>query len=157
MICACCNHLIIPEKIINPNWEKALDWIKNEKWKNLPEGKTLINRKNVYVSLMKYTNKPFEECRYETHRIYADIQIVTEGVELVDVCIREELQVTVPYSEEKDVDFMDGQAETVHRIALSYPLALVLFPEDAHKPSIALGNPAAVTKLVFKVALNPAN
>ena len=153
MICAAISNLTIPGKWMNANWETALDWLRAEKWKDLPEGKTEIDGDRVYVSHTKYKSKPVEECRYETHQRYADIQILLNGVELVDVCARDALNVTVPYSAEKDIDFLDGSPDVVHRVALSYPLALVLFPEDAHKPCIAPGNPADVEKIVLKVAL----
>jgi YhcH/YjgK/YiaL family protein len=153
MICAVCDYLTIPEQYMNPIWEKALEWIRAEKWKALGEGKTAIDGDRVFVSRMKYTSKPIGECRYETHRIYADIQITLKGVELVDVCAMNGLQVTTPYSVEKDIEFFDGEPALVHRTVLAFPLALVLFPEDAHKPSIALGNPGEIEKLVFKIAL----
>ena len=153
MICAACNYLAIPEKHMNHNWEKALEWIRAEKWKGLGEGKTEIDGDRVFVSRMKYTSKPIGECRYETHRIYADIQIVLKGAEMTDVCGMKDLQVTTPYSAEKDIEFFDGHPALVHRVILSFPLALVLFPEDAHKPSIALGSPGEIEKVVFKVAL----
>jgi YhcH/YjgK/YiaL family protein len=153
MICAACNYLTIPEKHMNPNWEKALEWIRAEKWRNLGEGKTEIDGERVFVSRMKYTSKPIGECRYETHRIYADIQIVLKGAEMADVCGMNGLREIAPYSAEKDIAFFDGNPAIVHRVVLSFPLALVLFPEDAHKPSIAVGNPSEIEKVVFKVAL----
>jgi YhcH/YjgK/YiaL family protein len=153
MICAACNYLTIPEQYMNPNWEKALEWIRVEKWRNLGEGKTEIDGDRVFVSRMKYLSKPIGECRYETHRIYADIQIVLKGVEMADVCDMNDLRETTPYSAEKDIAFFDGNPALVHRVVLAFPLALALFPEDAHKPSIALGNPAEIEKVVFKVAL----
>jgi YhcH/YjgK/YiaL family protein len=157
MICAACDYLTIPEQYMSPNWEKALDWIRAEKWKGLAEGKTAIDGDRVFVSRMKYTSKPIEKCRYETHRVYADIQIVLNGVELVDVCGLNGVRLITPYSEEKDIAFFeenpDMARQPVHRLILSFPLALALFPEDAHKPSIALGNPLEIEKLIFKIAL----
>lgn len=162
MLCTACNLLAIPEKYMNLNWEKALDWVKTEKWKQLGEGKTEIDGDRVFVNRMKYTSKPIEACRYETHRLYADIQIVVKGAELVDICNKNALRAAEPYSEEKDIAFWDETPGTsgetfqgiFHRVVLSYPLALVLFPEDAHKPSIALKTPMDIEKVVFKVALS---
>ena len=154
MICASIKDLTIPEKHMNPNWKIAFDWLKAEKWKNnLPDGKSEIAGDKVYVNHQKYKSKPIENCRYETHQRYADIQILLSGTELIDVCVKDDLKVTEPYSAEKDVEFQEGNSALVHRVVLSYPMALVLFPEDAHKPCIANGNPADVEKIVLKVAL----
>jgi len=153
MICANINDLSIPENQKNPNWEIAFEWLKAQKWKNLPDGKSEIAGDKVYVSHQKYKSKPVGDCKYETHQRYADIQILLSGSELVDVCAKDALQVTEPYSAEKDIEFLNGSPDMVHRVVLSYPIALVLFPDDAHKPCIAIDSPADVEKIVVKVAL----
>ena len=153
MICANWYLLTIPEKRINKNWEKALEWIRAEEWTKLNEGKTEIDGRRVFVSYTKYISKPVEECPYEAHRLYADIQIVLKGTELVDICGKDGLRLASPYSAEKDIAFFDGEPALVHRVALGFPLALVLFPEDVHKPCIAAGKPAEIEKIVLKVAL----
>jgi len=154
MICTNINNLYIPEKFVNPNWDIAFNWIKAEKWKNnLPDGKSAIAGDKVYVNHQKYKSKPIADCRYETHQRYADIQILLSGEEFVDVCDKDALKVTEPYSTEKDIEFLDGNPDLVHRVVLSYPIALVLFPEDAHKPCIAVGDSVDVEKIVLKVAL----
>jgi YhcH/YjgK/YiaL family protein len=154
MICALYKDLIIPEKDMNANWEKALVWLKGESWKNLPDGKVEIDGTKAYATFSSYTTKLPSEGRYESHRLYADIQIILKGNELVLVCDRKALTVTVPYSPEKDIDFLDGNSAPVHHVLLSNPAAVVFFPEDAHKPNLAVaGKPAEVWKLVVKVAL----
>ena len=153
MICANIDSLSIPIEDMSPNWKTALDWLKTQKWKNLPEGKSEIDENRVFVLRQNYKSKPIGECRYETHQKYADIQILLSGEELVDVCAKETLQTTEPYSAEKDIEFLDGSPAQIHRVILSYPLALVLFPYDAHKPCIAIGEPESVEKIVLKVAI----
>jgi len=153
MICSNLDTLFILEKQENPNWKTALDWLKAQKWKDIPKGKTEIDGDRVYVLNQKYKSKPIEDCRYEAHQKYADIQISLSGVELIEVCRKDTLQTSVPYSTEEDIEFFEGSPDLVHRIVLSHPIALVLFPEDAHKPCIALGNPQDVEKIVLKVAI----
>ena len=140
---------------MSPNWEKALAWLKRESWKDLPLGKTEIDGANVYVLHSLSNSKRLDECRYESHRLYADIQMPIKGSEIIQVCLRESLKITEPYSEEKDVDFLEGEPEPLHSIFLSFPLALVLFPWDVHMPLIALNDkPGEVEKIVLKVALS---
>ncbi|GHV62047.1 hypothetical protein AGMMS49587_07800 [Spirochaetia bacterium] len=163
MVCASYKDLIVPEKFMNPNWEKALAWLKGESWKDLPEGKFEIDGAKVYALRSSYKTKLPGEAQYESHRRYGDIQMLIQGAEMILVCNREALKVTVPYSPEKDIDFLEASTEgsplegspaPVHQIILKGPTAAILFPEDAHKPSLAVsGQPSQVGKLVIKVAL----
>jgi YhcH/YjgK/YiaL family protein len=163
MVCASYQELIVPEKFMNPNWEKALAWLKGESWKGLPEGRFEIDGSKVYAVRSSYKTKLAEEAQYESHRIYGDIQMLIQGAEMILVCNRQALKVIVPYSDEKDIDFLgasaeasplDGNPSPVHQVILQGPVAAILFPEDAHKPSLAvLGQPSEVGKLLIKVAL----
>ena len=154
MICAPYNELIIPKNLRSPNWEKALEWLKGENWKNLPDGKTEIDGSNVFVLRSSRLSKPSAECRYESHRRYADIQMAIKGNALIQVCVRDGLKITEPYSEEKDIDFLEGEPNPVHFASLAFPLATVLFPWDVHMPDVALDDvPGELEKIVLKIAM----
>ena len=154
MICAPYKELVIPEKLMNPNWEKALSWLKGDSWKDIPIGKTEIDKSRLYAIRSSYTSKIKNKCRYESHRAYADIHMVTKGSELVLVCQRDGLKIVEPYSIENDSDLLEGESEYIHRIVLGFPMALVLFPWDVHRPSIVQDDrPGEVEKIVLKVKL----
>ena len=154
MICAPYKEVVIPENLRSPNWDKALEWLKSDSWKNLPMGKTEIDGSNFYVLHSSNTTKLLKDCRYESHQRYADIQMGIKGSELILVCSREGLKLTEPYSAEKDIDFLEGEPVNGHTIVLSPPMAVVLFPWDVHMPGVALHNkPGEVEKIVLKVAL----
>ncbi|MDR3167667.1 MAG: YhcH/YjgK/YiaL family protein, partial [Treponema sp.] len=126
-----------------------------EKWKEMPEGKIEIAGSQVYATRSAYTPKPFDDTKYETHRRYADIQIVLEGTELMFVCDPGNLNSLTPYNPEGDFEFFTGNPSGVHRIILHNPLAAILFPSDAHRPGIAAEEkPSPVKKLVVKVYLD---
>ena len=154
MICAPYKELFIPKKLMNANWEKALAWLKADSWKDVPPGRTEIAGPAFYVLRTSYMSKPRNECRYESHRLYADIQMAIKGSELLLVCHREGLKIAEPYSAEKDVDFLEGDPDPLHSIVLECPMAAVLFPWDVHMPSVALDNkPGQIEKVVLKVDL----
>jgi YhcH/YjgK/YiaL family protein len=146
--------LIIPENYMNANWEKAIAWLRGENWKTMPLGKIEIGGTRVYATRSSSKTKLPEAARYETHWLYADIQMLIAGTEIIEVCRPELLTGAAPYNPEKDIEFYAGTPAPVHQVVLSAPLAAVFFPEDAHKPSIAVGKPATVNKVVVKVALN---
>jgi YhcH/YjgK/YiaL family protein len=120
----------------------------------MPLGKIEIDGTRVYATRSSSETKLPEAARYETHRLYADIQMLIEGTEIIEVCGPEILTAAAPYSPEKDIEFYAGNPAYFHQVVLSAPLAAVFFPADAHKPSIAIGKPATVNKVVVKVALN---
>ena len=154
MICAPYKELRIPEKIKSPNWEKALEWLKGDSWKDLPIGKSEIDGSMIYALRSSYMGKRYDECRYEGHKVYADVQMVIRGSELVLVCPRNGLKITEPYSAEKDIEFFEGEPGTVHEIVLDMPMAVVLFPWDLHMPCIAIEDkPGEIEKIVLKVAM----
>jgi len=154
MICAPYKELIIPANLMSPNWEKALAWLRGDSWKNIPLGRTEIDGTKVFVSRTSGRSKPLAECRYESHRNYADIQFAIKGSEIIQVCAREGLKVTEPYSAEKDIEFLEGKPEHVDSAVLAFPQAVVLFPWDIHMPSVAPNDiPGDVEKMVIKVAL----
>jgi YhcH/YjgK/YiaL family protein len=154
MICAPYKELVIPEKSMNPNWEKALSWLRGDSWKDIPIGKTEIDGSGLYALRSSYTSKIRSDSQYESHRAYADIHMVIKGSELVLVCQRDGLKTVEPYSTEKDSDLLEGEPEYIHRIVLGFPAALVLFPCDVHRPSVAPDDkPGEVEKIVLKVEL----
>lgn len=141
------------------NLDAAIDWIAAGGWEKLPEGKLEIAGDRVYAIVQRYNSKAIENCRFETHRNYIDIQMLVSGAELMEVRPAEGLKVTEPYK--PDVEFYanpasaNPAAESSHEILLTAGAAAILFPEDAHRPCIAVdGKPEAVHKIVLKVAIS---
>ena len=154
MICAPYKELIVPKKLMSPNWEKALAWLREDSWKKASPGRTEIDGTNVFAIHYSYMSKPLAECRWESHRNYADLQVGIKGAEIIQACLGEGMKPTEPYSAEKDVELLEGQPELVHQVTLAFPQAVILFPWDIHMPTLAPNDRAAeVEKFVIKVAL----
>lgn len=107
-----------------------------------------------YYNVDIYTAKDLVICRYEAHKKYVDIQYMVEGEELIYVTDIDNLQVSEPYSEEKDVMFFTG-GEDVKPELMTPGKYLVFYPKDGHKPSVRVGETgSAVKKVVFKVKID---
>lgn len=133
---------------ISENLKKGFEWLKSQDLDSIKPDKYYIDSEKFYANIQEYETK--EDALYESHKKYIDIQCVIKGKERVGVCGKSECQISVPYDEEKDIDFMQGP-ETEEFLSLSEGEFLVLFPNDAHKPSI---NPSINTKnLVKKVVV----
>ncbi|MBQ0001575.1 MAG: YhcH/YjgK/YiaL family protein [Clostridiales bacterium] len=105
-----------------------------------------------YYMVQSYNTKPVEACRLESHEQYADIQWVLKGEERLDIVATEGLEAEEPYNAEKDVAFWKAPACMMQMILTDGGYA-VLYPENAHRPGRAVGEPSPVRKIVVKVKL----
>ncbi|MDE6584668.1 MAG: YhcH/YjgK/YiaL family protein [Anaeroplasmataceae bacterium] len=139
-------------KGLSKNIDTAIDFILNNDLMALPKGKTEIDGKNVYVNRDTYVARPLEECYFENHEHYLDLQIVLKGKELfgyTDIS-NPSLQVTTPYNTDKDVTKYSA-SDAVYFV-LEEGFALV-YKEDIH---LAKGkvDDELVEKAVIKIKVD---
>lgn len=140
-------------KGISKNIDTAIDYILNNDLLALPKGKTLIDGTNVFVNRDTYVAKPLEECFFENHEHYLDLQIVLKGKELfgyTDIS-NPTLKVTTPYNQDKDVTKYSVTEQTVF-FTLEEGFALV-FNEDIHLAKCKV-NDEIVEKAVVKIKID---
>ncbi len=111
-----------------------------------------VEGKKLYYMVQNYNTKPREERRFESHRIYADIQVVFSGRETMGLTQVKGLDVQTPYDDAKDIMFF-GTPPDYTELKMSAGDFVVLFPNEAHMPQCQWDGPAQVSKVVFKVAL----
>ncbi|HAJ78952.1 MAG TPA: hypothetical protein DCO75_04205 [Fibrobacteres bacterium] len=131
---------------VHPMFTHILEFMAGHSIDELENGRTDICR-GIYASVDSYSTKSEVEKMIECHRKYIDIQIVLCGKELIGVCNRSNCAVVKEYDPQKDVEFLSGSLDMLH---LNRNNFIVLFPQDAHKPGIAITESAPVKKIVFK-------
>lgn len=141
-------------KGISKNIDTAIDFILNTDLLALPKGKTVVDGTNVYVNRDTYIARPLEECFFENHEHYIDIQIVLKGQEVFGYThiTNPDLHVTTPYNAEKDVTKYNYNPKDAVFFVLEEGFALV-FTEDAHLAKCKANN-EIVEKLVVKVRID---
>lgn len=118
---------------------------------DLTEGRYKLEN-GVYASVSKYRPKDSMQCRFESHRKYIDIQCVLSGEEIIEITPVEGLKEEAPYDAEKDLFFYhDGNKKQSTLLKMLEGTFCVLYPEEAHKPGLALAFPKDVLKVVLKV------
>ena len=138
-------------KGLSKNIDTAIDFILNHDLLALPKGKALIDGNDVYVNRDTYVARPLEECFFENHEHYLDLQIVLKGQELfgyTDIT-NPSIRVTTPYNTEKDVT--KYSAENGVYFVLEEGFALV-FHEDIHLAKAKV-NDELVEKAVIKIKI----
>lgn len=138
-------------KTLEEKISEAVEVIKSVKFEEMELGKHVINDE-LYLLIQEYESKDINVARYEAHKNYVDIQYVVDGKESIYIAPVSVMEVTEPYSEEKDVVFFENidRAATAVLTSGGY---VILYPEDAHKPGVAVDEPMNVKKIVGKVRI----
>ena len=135
--------------ILSEGIKIGFEWLKSQDLKNLSDGKYVIDSERIYANVQTYLTK--QSAPYEAHREYIDIQYMISGEEKIGVADYSKCSIKVPYDKEKDIEFLDSNND-------SYQLLrerdfLLLFPHDAHQPSLCVENQINVKKVVVKVQI----
>ncbi|MDD3000755.1 MAG: YhcH/YjgK/YiaL family protein [Candidatus Riflebacteria bacterium] len=121
--------------------------------KALPNGRHDLND-GAYVNVESYVTQKRTERRFEAHVKFVDVQMILSGTEIIIVRPVEELKnsVSTPYCAEKDIEFYTAPTGGKEHL-LKENDALVLFPNEAHMPCVAVEAPQLVRKAVFKLPI----
>lgn len=126
---------------------KGFEFILKTDFNDVADGKHIISE-NIFVNIQTYETK--SDADFEAHREYVDIQYIISGEEKIGVVKYADCNPLVPYNKKLDIEFLSGNGEF-------YPLEqsqfMLLYPEDAHKPSISINSSKTVRKAVVKVKI----
>lgn len=133
-----------------PMLYQALCFLADLAENELPQPNTVLIEKKLFCNPVSLVSKPESECIYEAHRNYIDLHYIVRGVERIATSDISALTTEVPYSEEKDIGFLTGEADGYYDLKPGQ--FMVCFPNDAHKVAIMKDQPAPIDKVVFKIA-----
>jgi biofilm protein TabA len=138
-----------------PRLRKGLDYLQNLDPRGLEPGTVEIDGRQVYAMIQTYTSREVtENPRFEAHRRYLDIQYLVSGTEAMGWAPLDQLEVNVPYIDDRDVMLGTVPAQARTLVPFSAGYAILLFPSDAHGPGLAAGEPEPIVKVVVKVLLD---
>ena len=128
----------------------ALAWAASCDLTALEAGRHEIDGDSLFCNFNQYQTKPVDDCRFEAHKRYIDVHVMAAGQELIDSQDISLLEAD-PFDDEADFTLADGS--TAVRVKLVPGSFAVYFPQDAHKPGVAVDDaPSLVSKAVIKVA-----
>ncbi len=116
--------------------------------KNTPEGHYVIDD-NSYVNVDIYNTKTVENCKFEAHKKYIDIQMLLEGSEELDYISVDGLNISEAYDEQRDVMFFKNPQKLPDTLQLKPFKFALIYPHEAHRPQ--MGNGQKVKKAVAKI------
>lgn len=130
-------------------WQQALAWIKTYADKSA-EGIYELRGQDRYVNVHGYDTLPEDQCRFESHRRFIDLQYCISGGERIAWQLTSSLTPDGDYDPDKDFQFYKPH-EALSVLTLTPGCFAVFFPEDAHRPKQSDGVNHSVWKLVVKV------
>ncbi|MBO5237159.1 MAG: YhcH/YjgK/YiaL family protein [Lachnospiraceae bacterium] len=127
----------------------CLDFLRSKNGSDIENGKHLVDGDGIFVNISEYTTRLLGEGKWEAHKVYADLQILLEGIEYINVSDIRNME-TGEFNQESDFVPCNGEIEESY--LMNPKKALLLMPEDAHMPGICVdNNPTRVKKAVFKI------
>lgn len=118
----------------------------------IEDGERKLDGDKVFALIKSYKTLERAATMLEAHREYIDIQVVIQGMEILDWYPREGLEVLRPYNPDRDVEKLKTPAGGGSALTLVPGLFALFHPWDAHAPGISLETcPMKVRKVVVKV------
>ena len=105
-----------------------------------------------FVNVMTYETKYRNDCCFEAHKKYIDIQIMIDGCEIIStqhIDVMHKYECIQPFGD-GDTELYALNNECVDNVINAGDF-IILYPEDAHMPCVCVGEKKAVKKAVVKV------
>lgn len=100
------------------------------------------------ILVQNVTTKPWKDAQLEAHREFLDIQYIIKGKEIVGWAPLDTLTPADEFNTAKDKGMYTGKNVPVE---IAEGSCYVVYPEDAHAPSVHMDEGGQVTKLVIKL------
>ena len=133
---------------LSENLKTGFKWLEATDLENIADGRYEIDGSKVYASVQTYETK--DNADYESHINYIDIQYMIKGREQIGVTDINNCSINIEYDPERDLEFYNINCEEEY-LELNEGQFVVLYPHDAHKPSITKSFKTTVKKVVIKV------
>jgi len=135
---------------LSPGLTRALRHLATTDWGAMAEGRHPIEDDRLFAIVSDYDTREAGAVPWEAHRRYIDVQYVHAGIELIGYAPLAALT-RGDYDADRDLVVAEG---TGGFVALEAGSFAILWPQDAHRPGIAVGAPRRVRKIVLKVAVD---
>lgn len=133
---------------------KALAYLRDTDFENLPDGEIEIEGRNIYATLNTYKTEPRCLKKPEAHKKYIDVQFLIKGTEIIGVSpLQDDSKVLENYEIDRDLLFYENDV-TEKSYILKEKELMVIFPWELHIPGCDVeGYSNTVRKLVIKVKI----
>jgi biofilm protein TabA len=135
---------------LSPRIQRAFNFLRQTDLAALTLGIHEIDGRALYASVQAFNTHPLVEGGWEAHRRYADLHYVIEGAECIGYAPAGSLS-PGPYDAENDFMLLSGEVGALAPVPSG--AFMLLWPEEAHMPGLAVDAPALLRKVVIKIAV----
>lgn len=137
---------------LNKNFEAAFQYLRSADLPSIAIGRHELKGNELTAIINEYETKSEAGEQMESHRKFIDIQYIISGKEKMGIALKKDQQVSLPYSDEKDfLLYADAPEFFIEVNAGSF---VIFYPTDLHMPTLSVGGPETVRKLVMKVSVS---
>lgn len=145
----------LKQQINDDNFLIAFNFLENlgDDILNISEGeciKEMITDK-IFILKQAYKTKERDECFFESHKKYIDIQYMVKGDEIMDVTHIDNLNIIDEYSEKTDFIKYENKSHDISSLLIKEKELAIFYPTDAHQPCIKVGDSNLIYKAVVKI------
>lgn len=140
-----------------PFLKEIADFVSARDCSRMPDGEIEILGRDLFVRTAEYLTGPADLKKFEAHKVYADLQLVVKGEEIMDVSVFEGAKACTPYDPAADIHFFEP-VQDFSRVKVRAGQFTFFIPGELHKPGCQTGAaPERVKKLVFKIRMGKVN
>jgi len=108
----------------------------------------------IFVLKQAYSTKNREDCFFESHKKYIDIQYMVKGDEIMDVANLKDLKIIKDYDEKTDFIKYENKCDNISTLIIREKELAIFYPQDAHQPCIKTENSELIYKAVIKIPVS---
>ena len=130
---------------------RALEYLRATDMRSVALGRHDLDGDHLFALVQEYTTRTADQCVWEAHRRYIDVQFVVTGAERMGIASLEQMREREAYDSARDVAFFEPGSEFV---TIRAGMFAIFGPEDVHSPCHVAGQPGLVRKVVVKAAVD---
>jgi len=138
---------------LGARFQAAFAYLRDTELASLAPGKYEIDGENLFVLIQEYETKDISAGKWESHKLYADIQYIISGHEKMgyaEIGLLADCNDQTPAKDMLIFGTDNGNGTFIRHTAGQFS---VFFPRDGHMPNITDGDVCANKKAVVKVRL----
>ncbi len=132
--------------------QTALEYLKSNDFVSMEPGVYEIQGKEIYAQVFDAETGTMEEKRPEVHEKFLDVQFLASGLERLGFTPDTGNYKVAERFDDRDLIFYES-VENEGFIEATPGCYTVFFPEDVHRPAVAVAEPMTVRKVVVKVSI----
>jgi YhcH/YjgK/YiaL family protein len=136
---------------LSPRIARAFDYLRATDFRRAATGTFEVDGQQVRAIVQDYATIDRTLGTWEAHRQHIDLQYVVSGTERIGYAHAHRLAPD-RYDQARDILTLAGEGAFLTLGAGDF---MLLFPEDAHMPRIAVKESVTVRKVVVKIAVSP--